>query len=521
MIDRITKFFCSLRLTVFLLCAGLVLVFVGTMAQVDEGLYDAQARYFKSWYVWKPTVGHHVWYLLLPGGYLLGSLLLMNLIAAHIKRFQFTTKKIGIQLTHFGIILLLLGQLLTDVFSRESAMRLVEGTSSNYSEDFRENELVLTDVSDPTGDTVVSIPEAKLKAGGTIQDAALPATFHIKQYWQNSICEEMPPADAIPANANKGLYKGYSVLPLKDPAASADARFAAVIQISTAKGQAGTYLVPSRVESDEEQVITVDGKPYTIAMMFAPMLGGNLLAISPEGEMGGGSMVTFPEAELKENAILKRDNLPMLIVVKGYWPKCRLYRLPTSNSVVPKISEGALAGFFVTPQAPVTDTEHRNLPAVVIELANPSGAFGTFLLWTGLEGPAAIESFSIGGKTYQLTYRFKRYYSPFRIGLLKFKHDKYKGTDTPSNFSSRIRLVNPQTHEDREVTIKMNSPLRYAGTTYYQAGFDKRREDVTILQVVTNPSWLAPYFACVLVALGLIIQFSIHLFGFATKRRTA
>jgi len=40
------KFFSSLRLTVVLLSAGLLLVFVGTLAQVDEGLYQAQVALF-------------------------------------------------------------------------------------------------------------------------------------------------------------------------------------------------------------------------------------------------------------------------------------------------------------------------------------------------------------------------------------------------------------------------------------------------------------------------------------------
>ena len=44
---------------------------------------------------------------------------------------------------------------------------------------------------------------------------------------------------------------------------------------------------------------------------------------------------------------------------------------------------------------------------------------------------------------------------------------------------------------------------------------------VTILQVVHNPSWLTPYFSCVLVAAGLIVQFMIHLIGFVRKLSTA
>jgi len=82
-------------------------------------------------------------------------------------------------------------------------------------------------------------------------------------------------------------------------------------------------------------------------------------------------------------------------------------------------------------------------------------------------------------------------------------------------------LSNPQTGENREAKIYMNNPLRYDGITFYQGSYDPKDPRVSILQVVKNPSWLTPYFSCVLVGLGLIVQFLTHLFGFAMKWRTA
>ena len=67
------KFFTSLRLTVVCLGFSIFLVFVGTVAQADEGLYQAQERYFKQWFVWAPTFLGHQIPVLLPGGYLLGT----------------------------------------------------------------------------------------------------------------------------------------------------------------------------------------------------------------------------------------------------------------------------------------------------------------------------------------------------------------------------------------------------------------------------------------------------------------
>jgi hypothetical protein len=67
----------------------------------------------------------------------------------------------------------------------------------------------------------------------------------------------------------------------------------------------------------------------------------------------------------------------------------------------------------------------------------------------------------------------------------------------------------------------MNEPLRYDGKTFFQSSFDAEDEKGTVLQVVDNPGWLTPYFACVMVAAGMIWQFMTHLIGFAARRKTA
>src|SRR5471030_3146263 len=97
-VDWLVKFFTSLRLTVVLLAFAILLVFIGTLAQVDEGLYNAQARYFRQWLIFGFDIFGHRIPLLLPGGYLIGTMLLLNLVAAHLYRFQISAKKIGIQL---------------------------------------------------------------------------------------------------------------------------------------------------------------------------------------------------------------------------------------------------------------------------------------------------------------------------------------------------------------------------------------------------------------------------------------
>src|SRR6266550_870729 len=58
----------SLRLTVVLLCLAVVLVFIGTLAQREEGLYAAQNRYFRSLLIWWTPAGGHWKVPVFPGG---------------------------------------------------------------------------------------------------------------------------------------------------------------------------------------------------------------------------------------------------------------------------------------------------------------------------------------------------------------------------------------------------------------------------------------------------------------------
>src|SRR5208283_937620 len=118
----------SLKLTIICLACAMVLVFFGTLDQVHIGVYEAENRYFKSLFLFwtPPTTGlRFPWF---PGGYVIGTLLLINLIAAHLARFKLSWKKAGILFLHSGLILLLIGQLFADIFiDLESQMRLDQG----------------------------------------------------------------------------------------------------------------------------------------------------------------------------------------------------------------------------------------------------------------------------------------------------------------------------------------------------------------------------------------------------------
>src|SRR5262249_15413491 len=99
----------SLRLTVVLFALSIVLVFCGTLAQIDAGIWSVVGQYFRSLYVWIPFQLFFPRRLQIsggfpfPGGWLLGGLLLVNLLAAHAVRFRVNWRRSGILLIHSGL----------------------------------------------------------------------------------------------------------------------------------------------------------------------------------------------------------------------------------------------------------------------------------------------------------------------------------------------------------------------------------------------------------------------------------
>jgi hypothetical protein len=399
LIMKLLKPLASLRLTVVLFALSIFLVFCGTLAQMDNGLWAILSGYFRAFIAWIPfqvfvRFGQvFFWFpktwnvpgsFPFPGGYILGGALLINLLAAHLVRFRVSWKRSGILLTHSGLVLLMLGELVTGLFAVEGTMTIENGSASNFVEHADKVELALVDTSNPKEDHVVVVPGSLLQTGGLIQDEQLPFDVEVVRYMINS---------SEPRNLKDG-----------------------------------------------EKTVATNG-------------------IGLEGTVD----------EEKPG--------------KGTDPN-----------------------------------QKRDAAAAYVTLKKKGGteSLGTYLVSVQLrEQPLKVE-----GKEYQISLRFQREYKPYTLVLEEFRHDLYPGTNIPKNYSSKVRLIDTDQHENREVLIYMNNPLRYAGATFYQSSFLKNDEG-TILQVVTNPGWVMPYISCTLVILGMVIHFGIQLLGFLQRRAMA
>jgi len=259
-----TRFFASIRLTLVCLACAMALVFAGTLAQVELGLYAAQAKYFRSVLVFWTIPGTSVGVPVLPGGYLVGGVLLINLICAHARRFGLSRDKVGLLMIHAGLILLLLGQFATDSLSTESTMRLSEGEPRSYSEDARLCELAILETSAPDHDLVLAIPETRLAQHDRIRHPDLPFEVRVIEYWPNSTHRPIEPGHGS-AQATQGAGQRVQFVSAA-PEMRMDRRNipAAYVELVAPGGSLGVWAVSLWI--DANQGFQHEGKNYEIVM---------------------------------------------------------------------------------------------------------------------------------------------------------------------------------------------------------------------------------------------------------------
>ncbi len=452
------RFLRSPRLTVTLLALGMVLVFAGTLAQVDQGIWSVMDQYFRCFVAWidLPIFFPRSWSMPhlkipFPGGFLIGFLLVANLLAVHAANFriQATGHRKAI-----GLAVLLLGMLVT------LGVMLGWGTAP-----------VATTQSDAFWRVFLRLGRGSLAA------IVLYIACHL-------------------------LYRKRAGLVLLH----GGILFLLVGEFATA-----LYATESSMTIKEGETIN-----------YVDHTQQQELAIIDTSNPAFDTTTAIPAKQLKDGAELRPEALPFNIRVIRFMPNASrpqpFDRIPAAQrGAYPRYS-GPGARLYIAEQHAATDGS-RNAPAVDIELVNRATGqpIGRYILpiWfypnfvnRAWDMPTPI---NVAGKPYTLYLRYKREYlrsnsgHPYSIKLIDFIHENYEGTQIPKAFASRIQLKNDGENIDRELRIWMNNPLRYARRTFYQSGF-LPDDSGTVLQVVRNDSWMIPYLACMIVSVGMAAQ---------------
>ncbi len=458
---KVIDFFLSLKLTVVLLALSMVLVFVGTLAQVDKGIWTVMDQYFRCFIakVDLPVLFPHTWnipnvWIPFPGGFLIGTLLSINLLMVHGANFKIVTKG-GRRLA--GILVLLLGILIV------AGVMFGWGTSS---------------VAATEDDAFWRV---FLRLGrGTLAAVVLFIACQL-------------------------LYKQRAGMVLLH----GGILFLLVGEFITAQ-----FAVEANMTIREGETVNYLDRSQQLELAFTE-------TSNPDHDV----VTVLPQDILKDGKVIAPDGLPFKVKVIHYMVNSTQPRPLDSVPVQQRAGypqyEGYGSSLYVGEQREVSGTmSSRNAPAVDVELIDKATgeSLGRYILsiWfypnfvnRAWDMPTQI---TVDGRQFTAYFRFAREYlrsttgSPYSITLLDFKHERYEGTQMPKDFSSHIRLVNPGDDIDRELRIWMNNPLRYSRRTFYQSGY-LPDDSGTVLQVVRNDVWMIPYLSCMIVFVGMAAQF--------------
>jgi hypothetical protein len=252
-----------MKLTIACLGMAMIIVFLGTLAQVHVGIFLAKKQYFECFFIHFQPEGKNISIPIFPGGFLVALILSVNFLCAAIFKFERRWRKLGLWLAHSGIALMIGGGLITALFSVESQMAIQEGQRLFYSEDFRKTELVIVDPSNPDFDSVISIPESLFSKEGIVKNIppALPVSLRLKKYYPNSSLRLRGTNDQSPALVTEGV--GLKVLVQEKPPVVRDDQrnqVTALVEVLDGTQSLGTWLLSNGLGAS--QSFEFQGKKY-------------------------------------------------------------------------------------------------------------------------------------------------------------------------------------------------------------------------------------------------------------------
>ncbi len=588
-VSSVFRALASLKLSVALFAFAIFIILVGTLAQVHQDMWEVMAVYFRSWVTWvevtvffPPTWfpglhdrpfsmnvlvavaavvaaglgsipcfvryrSHPMWLFaaygilvfgvataaqalvrgnfVFLGGAAIGTMLALNLLAAHLVRF--TVQVSGWRLA-FGSLVILLGVVLTwlVIAAGHNPEGLQGQPAFSWSTlwTFCKVGLLLLWLGMVAGITLLVQRggyrriEVALLGGGTVLVALLTG-------WVWFGGESAYLGDA-------GMRIMWQLI---------QAQFVALVLlfgcILTFRRRGGMVLLHGGLAlmmlgewfvswyAVEERLMIQEGQATNYAVDIRET---ELAVVDPTYSDTEDDVVVIPqslfEGAHERRETIRHDDLPFHVQIVDYMPNSALV------DPEPGITNPATAGngrhVIAQPRrgrggATVGAVDMAS--AYVRFLDRDTGeSLGVYLLSQFLSEQQMPELVQVGDRTYEVALRFKRTYKPYTMYLHRLLKDDYIGTATPRDYASYIHLMDPERNVDRDnVRIWMNNPLRYAGETFYQSSYHRDPRTgigTTTLQVVTNTGWMIPYVACMLVATGMLAHFWSALMRFFRRR---
>jgi hypothetical protein len=160
--------------------------------------------------------------------------------------------------------------------------------------------------------------------------------------------------------------------------------------------------------------------------------------------------------------------------------------------------------------------------------ADPASYPPAAKLWVqrGLEsdefwmGQGSSRSLILEGHHIHLAFGVRSYPLDFSIELKDFEIERYRGTDRPASFMSRVILSDPSFEKPIETEISMNQPLKHDGFTFFQASYRETpgEPDMSVFAVTRDPGIPLKYGGSLVLIGGIMTMFYTRRFSSTQKQ---
>lgn len=396
------------------------------------------------------------------------GLLGLNVFAVMVSRYPWTKHHAGFLIAHVGILLLLVGSVVSLYRGLDSNMALFEGETS---------------------DRVALLEKAlQVSAPGLGVSGTFPVAFE-KNAPAPGREKRFPVGGDVVLVADE-YHPHVSVVEAFEPAPTGVPALHFLLQAPMATQE--QWLVaddPQKSHLDLGMVsfgFHAASSDAQVKELLAHSEGANHLSFvaAPDGTLlfaAADAAGTLTTGSIEPGQPVPTGWPGMGVTVDRFLPRARLARTVRAE----------------TPPA----KEERRQSAVRLHLEGPKGkSEPEWVLW----GERVRVAY--GDQPASLAYRSPEAALPFKVTLLKFNNEPYPGSRMASTFESTVRVEDPE-KGDFETLISMNHPLHHRGYIFFQSSFVEGQPMMSIFSVARAPGLPLVYLGTTLIGVGIIWMF--------------
>ena len=550
---RLIHLLASLKLALLLIATIAIACAVATFT---ESHFDASVA--RAWIYKAP------WFIAWLG------ILCINLFAVTLSRWPWQKPHTGFIITHYGIILLLIGAVVGSKFGFEGNVtlrtdgqpqrRIVTDKSTLQIESPADSYLYLlpfdAKLTHPTQKhpTVLTIPGTRLEM--VIDDSSehlvqrpilTPATGNeageaVLLNFSSSNLKQSFHAALGTGNASPATQDFFGLATIKFfhelPQSDTDGSIQPIVVTAGAPPQEGISL------SKDGSLVTLRSPDATSATFRVSEVIDQEIALGALKATVKKSLPTKQRlSELPSIKVLlstghtnsSSDEKPWLAVAPGPDPESALYKLGKSGQI---LSSGVIRKGQALPlgwadwgvELLETGSNHRVTSVVVPGDKNEQGGLPGFRAYLrDQEKNSSTPVWVVSGDVTPLVldealvrvgYGLELRPIPFSIALTDFQVPRDEGTETPSDFQARVLFKDTQSGTEKSGLIHMNHPASFPGGflanmtglnyKFSQAEWNPRDLKETTLQVLYDPGWCFKWIGSLAICLGIATMFYIR-----------